>query len=799
MPRYCRSSVVLLGIGAWALGGAAPPRPAVPPQRVTVTGRAAVVQIARPPQARPVAALGTYKSVEWFDSPDGRDTLPTSPGQGLVVLAGDLSLGGKTYKVDAPLVVLVADTLRITGDVAFDLSARRPDGAGGRMLVLANRLVCAGGTLKVTSRGEKLGGAGGDLIVGAPLEGAAPADAPTPPPCVALEAPGGPGGERTPGGARALGTGRARTPTTGGGEVVRDHRYVINVTKARIGCLRVQTEGNLTSVVGQACNGKPSCSYKAPTEKQYKQMGVHARREAFCTQGMEITYQCGQGDLRTVEVKGDAWNHPPAQLVCTAPKPPPPAPAQPATEKVEPGSVGAVRAFRDARAAADGVPGAGAVLSAWPVLRVEALYRAVADASRRRDVDELLALFEGYQRLEDAQVEGELAERYLDTLNAMNEARGKVLQPLYVDELIVQPVTIPQTLSVFVEGATLRTTVGPTHALAARTTVAGKSVFGVLEYRDDRPDEIAIEAEWELTIDPWVEQVARKRLAEKGRRLEGAFTGWSLEAKPIDEIGVRSASAVLLPGGRRIRVRLAVDGARANMVLWRLLSSNGLAWTVDWTFTEAGTGRVVKGNWAGPPLSLTKRREQPVRVVEGRLVNSGTVPLTVSYLRAGDGEFHPLHPALRLGPGESVPLPERAPREGVSVPPEAVEAALDPNRFAEELHIVNAAQNVDRVVVRNALPSVDPERGNLDYVEVYVSSRPPGASAAEAAVAGPFQLSAAGTRGAEIAVPFLRLGRGERQVTVSGRAFYVGGSFRTLSEATFDTTTIVITAEQLRP
>src|SRR5215467_10459618 len=99
----------------------------------------------------------------------------------------------------------------------------------------------------------------------------------------------------------------------------------IRVTKARIGCLDIQTEGNMTAIVGAACNGKWNCSYKAPTEDAYKRMGVKARTRSFCTQGMEITYQCGHNDFHTATIAGDAWNNPPAQLVCTPPTPPPPA------------------------------------------------------------------------------------------------------------------------------------------------------------------------------------------------------------------------------------------------------------------------------------------------------------------------------------------------------------------------------------------------------------------------------------------------------------------------------------------
>ena len=91
----------------------------------------------------------------------------------------------------------------------------------------------------------------------------------------------------------------------------------IQVTEAQIGCTDLtQNRGNLTGVVGAACNGKQTCSFKAPTPSQYQHMGVHAYTRTFCTQAMEITYRCGSGASKSVTVPGDAWNHPAAELVC---------------------------------------------------------------------------------------------------------------------------------------------------------------------------------------------------------------------------------------------------------------------------------------------------------------------------------------------------------------------------------------------------------------------------------------------------------------------------------------------------
>ena len=98
----------------------------------------------------------------------------------------------------------------------------------------------------------------------------------------------------------------------------------INVTRARIGCLDIQTDGNLTAIVSAACDSKTSCAYKAPTEAQYKSLGVQARTQSFCTQGMDIDYNCGDGRAKTASVPGDAWTHPAAELACEPPPAPPP-------------------------------------------------------------------------------------------------------------------------------------------------------------------------------------------------------------------------------------------------------------------------------------------------------------------------------------------------------------------------------------------------------------------------------------------------------------------------------------------
>ncbi|MGH7359949.1 MAG: hypothetical protein ACREJR_14145, partial [Candidatus Rokuibacteriota bacterium] len=242
-----------------------------------------------------------------------------------------------------------------------------------------------------------------------------------------------------------------------------------------------------------------------------------------------------------------------------------------------------------------------------------------------------------------------------------------------------------------------------------------------------------------------------------------------------------------------------VDADRANLVFWRLLNSGGLPWAVDWRFTEPKTGRVVTGTWAGPPLSLVRQRDPLVRVSGTEIVNAGTSPATINYLRLGDGSFWAPTPALRLNAGEKIPIPSPPGARGgaVTLPPEAIETAFDPGAFANDFYVLNGEHVVDRLTVRNALPTSDDARGAFDYLEVSLTTQVPGGSEADAATAGPFRLSAAGTLGSEVSIPLLRLSRGGRQVTMAGRAYYAGGSHRTLAPRMFDTTTIIVTAELL--
>jgi hypothetical protein len=678
VARGRRALGIALVVGMVAGVGPGPSLAQTPkPPRVTIAPPVTRTAFAPTPlsRTRMLLARSAYDVQRWFDRSEAPPSL-TAAAQGTIVLAGDLSLADRQYSPDTPLLVIVAESLRISGTVTIDLSARPAGKPAGALMLLAKRISCdRGGSLRVIAKGLQAqglhpGGAGGDLTVVPAATGGLPA-------CISHAAAGGAGIEVT----------------------VRDHRGPKVVESKRV---------------------------------------------------------------------------------------------------VPAGPPGKVKVFPDIRTAGRADPVARHAASIWVVERVQDLWLAILDADKAQDDQRLLKLFreyEGLDLLRDVIDDGS-RKTLVDILDDVNKYRDTALAPLFVEELTVQPAGLPQSVSVFTEGASLRRSLAPTHALVVRENVGGRSVLGLLEYRNDRPDELAIEVWWELAVDPWIEQLAAAQLAGRKEDL-GVFSAWSLEGKPMQELGVRSGTAKLQPGGRRLQVRLVVDADRANLVLWRLLGSGGLPWSVDWRFTEPRKGRVATGTWAGPTLSLARQRDPLVRVSGNEILNTGTSPATITYLRLGDGSFWAPSPALRLNPGEKIPIPSAAGARGgaVTLPPEAVETAFDPGTFSSDFYVLNGDSVVDRVVVKNALPTSDEARGAFDYLEVSVTTRVAGGSDADAATAGPFRLSASGTLASEVSIPLLRLSRGGRQVTMVGRAYYAGGSFRTLKPTTFDTTSIIVTPE----
>lgn len=125
----------------------------------------------------------------------------------------------------------------------------------------------------------------------------------------------------------------------------------------------------------------------------------------------------------------------------------------------------------------------------WAVEWLETLQLDIYDASRANDSKKVLELLRDYEGFDvpTALVAADMRDRYRGLLDNLNTYRQTALPALMVESVTVRPGGLPQPVTVFTEGATLRASLAPTHALAARQSVGGRSVIGPLEYRNERP------------------------------------------------------------------------------------------------------------------------------------------------------------------------------------------------------------------------------------------------------------------------------------------------------------------------
>ena len=169
----------------------AKPEPRAPPRvpRVTIVRPVTPPPPPPPPTAiaartRMFVASGGYDVQRWFDLSEAPASLQAAP-RGTIVLARDLLLSGRQYSLDTPLLVMMAESLRIRGKSTIDVSARAAGKPAGAVMLLARRIMCdAGGSLRIISngagpQGDPAGGAGGDSPSRRRPAAAAPRASPT--------------------------------------------------------------------------------------------------------------------------------------------------------------------------------------------------------------------------------------------------------------------------------------------------------------------------------------------------------------------------------------------------------------------------------------------------------------------------------------------------------------------------------------------------------------------------------------------------------------------------------------------
>jgi hypothetical protein len=450
------------------------------------------------------------------------------------------------------------------------------------------------------------------------------------------------------------------------------------------------------------------------------------------------------------------------------------------------------------------VPQHGAfAVSRWVIGLLEKLSAEINSAVLREDRAALIRLFRRVNELvqmDKYPIIAQDLESYRALTESLTAAKRQNLSALWTHPVTVHPPgTVPRALDVFIEARDLQSTLAPTEALVRRRSVGGRRVLGLLEFHPERPEEIVLTAEVELTVDPWLASLATTELARADEEYAGVFTNWLLQPRAIMDVGIK-ASKIEVVTPTVLRVSLTLDTQSASLVLFKLASSGGLPLHFDWEYRH---DREITGEWVGPTFSLLRRTDPDLALMaDGRVTNTSRTALTLEYVRLGADHFHPLQPALTIAPGMTValPLPQGTNPSTVGIPPEAVvDSGIDPFNLDDHFFILNGAQFLETLTVTNLLGPDDRRGGALDFVEVHLVYLGGADGGASDVSAGPYRLAPRGALGSETTVSFLKSRQGDRRMRLSGTAVYAGGSLQTLTPKTVSELTVKITEDMLPP
>lgn len=420
-------------------------------------------------------------------------------------------------------------------------------------------------------------------------------------------------------------------------------------------------------------------------------------------------------------------------------------------------------------------PQAGFALSLWSVETISNLQTGLYDAQRREDRSGLLALLKRYESLPSYPIIPAHRAAYQQLLGSINQLRASLGKHLWQRSVSIDLPGLPtRDVDVFTEGTALEGRLPPTFAVVTQRVVDGRSVLGTLQYKSEgSTQELVLNFDAELTVDPLMADAVSKKLATLGEKYAGAFTNWTLTARPVIAEGVKSSS--ITQSGNVLNVTLHLDPTTGPLALWRLTSDVGLPLTFDYQYNN---DLQQKGTLNGTSLSLA-RREKPAIIVGGSGVkNTGQVPLTIAYFQTPTGELRPLVPAVTIGPNETQLLPQLngVDAGAVNVPPQAVSAQGQDPFSLNDFYNIGDVQLIDTITVKNALPPVDTSRNaRLLYVELTLSYTSGEGPNAKPQVFGPFHLLSPPAEGSEKKIPFFRLQQGARHVQISGKAVYENG------------------------
>jgi hypothetical protein len=400
---------------------------------------------------------------------------------------------------------------------------------------------------------------------------------------------------------------------------------------------------------------------------------------------------------------------------------------------------------------------------------------ALSEAERRENRVELLQALRDYEGIPTYPIVQLHQKSYQQTLARINAVRAALSNRLWQRTVSVDFEGVPsRDIDVFFEGTSMEGRLAPTTALVRERTINNQTLLGTLQYKDDGGDHvIVLNFSADLAVDPLLVTKVGEQLAPSGERVVGMFTRWTLNAHQISAQGVKSSTIV--SAGNSLDVSLTLDAGMGPLALSRLTSEAGLPLVFEYKYQ-----RDNQQNGELKPITLSiARREKPALTIsaDGTVKNLGSAVLELSYFQDSKGLFHTFQ-AQRLPPGASFTLPvvpDTDPARAV-IPPEAVAVVGQDPYSLDEFQNIGAVQLVDKITVRNLLPSFDSGRSShLQFVEITLNYSNEGTADNNKQTYGPFNLLATPVAASQRQVPFVRLRQGARHIHVEGRATYENG------------------------
>lgn len=353
------------------------------------------------------------------------------------------------------------------------------------------------------------------------------------------------------------------------------------------------------------------------------------------------------------------------------------------------------------------------------------------------------------------------------------------------------PGSIPRQLMIFTNGDDLLTRVAPTELLVRPRLFSDQKMLGQIRFDDQDANRIHLEFEFSLSIDPLVASLLNEALTAKGEVFKGGFNDWVLTPRQIESKGIIASKVDLEPNNQGGRISLTIDAGSLGLILAQLSARTGIPLVFDWQFQKDTR---ISGMWSGVNLSLLRRTSSPLVInPDGTVTNYGNVKLSIEYVKITSDRFKSFVTSIMVPSGETVSLPADL-GTSFQIPPQAVSFdGLDPYTVRSKFQIINGGEWVDKVTVTNLLGYDENRGGQLRFVEFKLRYK----TLKGEMVSAITKLSPTGAQGDETTISFLHEPLSDRQIILSGTAFYEGGSFQTLTEKVFTDLSIKISSDLL--